>query len=146
MELLYQLLLQPGLLIFFHQLVVDVQRSKIGEANITFGAVKHKAQINFAEREFVEMSLSQTISLHCLKCITEHESKAKHRKGGRVWEISCRLRETITLLVVTEGRSWEGRVGDISWVPEIGGGGGAALLYFVENECHSVSFRCQASC
>lgn len=82
MELLYQLLLQPGLLIFFHQLVVDVQRSKIGEANITFGAVKHKAQINFAEREFVEMSLSQTISLHCLKCITEHESKAKHRKGG----------------------------------------------------------------
>lgn len=35
----------------------------------------------------------------------------------------CRLQKA-TLMAVTEGWSWEGRVGDISWVAAIGEGGG----------------------
>ena len=66
---------------------------------------------------------------------------------GRVWEPSCTPREKTALLVIVKGRSWEGRAGDTSGVAAvIGGGGEAAMLYFVENECHSVSLHCQASC
>lgn len=65
---------------------------------------------------------------------------------GRVWAMSCTLREKTTLLVITKERSWEGHVGDTLWVAAIAGGGEASVLYFIENECHSVSFRCQANC
>lgn len=67
-------------------------------------------------------SASQKISLHCEKWILGRGTKIERAHGE--WDACCKLRETITLLVVTEGRSWEGRAGDISWVAAIGGGKG----------------------
>lgn len=67
-----------------------------------------------------------------------NSQKYRYRKlRGRVKAVACWGPQT--------GGSWEGHEGDISWVAEIRRGGAAVLLYFVENEFHSVSFHCQAS-
>lgn len=84
--------------------------------------------------------MSQEKYVYCMQWITEC-----HKHKYRNWNVAD-CGEKTTLLVVTKGQRWEEHVADISWVAATGGGGKAAMLYFVENECHSVSFRCQESC
>lgn len=122
-----------------------------------------RGKIELGASLFVQLSTMHELILHkesswkCVwvrKCVytvrnAELNISQKHKcrkwEGCGKWAAHCG--EKTTLLVITKGWSWEGRAGDISWVAAAGGGGGeAAVLYLGENECHSVSFRCQASC
>lgn len=97
-------------------------------------------------KEFEEMCLSQKslftlCEMHNRKLVLSTNIENGEGVGT---ELHAAGEET-ALLVIVKGRSWEGRVGDIPWVAAAMGWGGA-MLYFVENECDSVSLRCQASC
>lgn len=96
------------------------------------GAKKNWIQWNSFYRKRVCKNVS-SVRICCEKCITEHQHK---QKSSTVWEISCVLQAAEDHFIGSHRKAeLGGACGDISWVAEIGGGGGAAMLYFVENEC-----------
>lgn len=110
----------------------NVRRGKIEQGTLQFVPLSSMHELNlhkdslckcFWVRKFVytvwnaEMIISQ---------------KHKYRKQGGCgkWAACCTARQKTALLVITKRRSWEGVVGDISWVAAIGGGRGSSHAVF----------------